>query len=190
MASNFAITFSQPLIQNRGAYVNRLSLMTARSRLKISEFGLKVQLLGLVSAAESAYWDVVSARESLKVAEGARDVAAAFLKLSQKQLELGALSPLDIFNPEQQLATNEVGVAQARFTLVQKEDALRKQISADLDPDVRKLPLVLTDLADMPLESVNFDTEESVQVGDAESPRSQAGRADPGRGRPGDPDGA
>ena len=164
MASNFAITFSQPLIQNRGTYVNRLSLMTARSRLKISEFGLKVQLLGLVSAAESAYWDVVSARESLKVAEGARDVAAAFLKLSQKQLELGALSPLDIFNPEQQLATNEVGVAQARFNLVQKEDALRKQISADLDPDVRKLPLVLTDLADMPLESVNFDAEQSVQL--------------------------
>ena len=164
MASNFSITFSQPLIQNRGAYVNRLSLMTARSRLKISEFGLKVQLLGLVSAAESAYWDVVSARESLKVAEGARDVAAAFLKLSQKQLELGALSPLDIFNPEQQLATNEVGVAQARFNLVQKEDALRKQISADLDPEVRKLPLVLTDLADMPLESINFDTELSVQL--------------------------
>jgi outer membrane protein len=164
MASNFAITVSQPLIQNRGAYVNRLSLMTARSRLKISEFGLKVQLLGLVSAAESAYWDVVSARESLKVAEGARDVAAAFLKLSQKQLELGALSPLDIFNPEQQLATNEVGVAQARFNLVQKEDALRKQISADLDPDVRKLPLVLTDLADMPVESINFDAEQSVQL--------------------------
>jgi outer membrane protein TolC len=164
MASNFAIAFSQPLIQNRGTYVNRLSLMTARSRLKISEFGLKVQLLGLVSAAESAYWDVVSARESLKVAEGARDVAAAFLKLSQKQLELGALSPLDIFNPEQQLATNEVGVAQARFNLVQKEDALRKQISADLDPDVRNLPLVLTDLADMPLESINFDREQSVQM--------------------------
>jgi outer membrane protein TolC len=79
-------------------------------------------------------------------------------------LELGALSPLDIYNPEQQLATNEVSVAQARFTLVQREDALRKQISADLDPEVRKLPLVLTDLADMPLESINFDKEQSVQL--------------------------
>src|SRR5260370_15708579 len=134
VASSFAITFSQLLIQTCGAYVNRLSLMTARSRLKISEFGLKVQLLTLISAAESAYWDVVSARETLKVAEGARDVAAAVLQLSQEQLELGALSPLDIFNPEQQLATNAVRVAHAPFTLVQKEDALRKQISADLDP--------------------------------------------------------
>jgi outer membrane protein TolC len=164
LASNLSITVSQPLIQNRGAYVNRLMLMTARSRLKISEYGLKVQMLTLVSAAESAYWDVVAARESLKVAEGARDVSAAFLKLSQKQLELGALSPLDIYNPEQQLATNEVLVAQARFTLVQKEDVLRKQISADLDPEIRKLPLVLTDLADMPLESINFDNEQSVQL--------------------------
>ncbi len=164
LSSNLAISFSQPLIQNRGAYVNRLSLMTARSRLKIGEFGLKGQMLNLVSAAESAYWDVVSARENLKVAEGARNVAAEFLKLSQKQLELGALSPLDIYNPEQQLATNEVSVAQARFNLVQKEDALRKQVSADLDPQIRKLPLVLTDLADMPLESISFDNEQSVQL--------------------------
>jgi outer membrane protein TolC len=163
LASNLSITFSQPLLQNRGAYVNRLSLMSARSRLKINEFGLKGNLLNLVSTAESAYWDVVSARESLKVAIGARDVSAEFLKLSQKQLELGALSPLDIYNPQQQLATNEVSVAQARFTLTQREDALRKQISADLDPEVHALPLVLTDAADMPLESINFDRERAIQ---------------------------
>jgi outer membrane protein len=164
LAANLQVAFSQPLLQNRGAYVNRLSLMSARSRLKVSEFGLKGQLLTLISAAESAYWDVVSARESLKVAEGARDVSAEFLKLSQKQLELGALSPLDIYNPQQQLATNEVSVAQARFTLTQREDALRRQIGADLDAQVRTLPVVLTDSADMPLESINFDREQSIQA--------------------------
>jgi outer membrane protein TolC len=162
LSSNLAIAFSQPLLQNRGAYVNRLNLMSARSRLKISEFGLKGQMLNLVSNAESAYWDVVAARENLKVAEGARNVAAEFLKLSQKQLELGALSPLDIYNPQQQLATNEVSVAQAKFNLTQREDALRKQIGADLDAQVRALPIVLTDTAEMPLESINFDKEESV----------------------------
>lgn len=164
LSSNLSIAFSQPLLQNRGVYVNRLNLMSARSRLKINEFGLKGTMLNLVSNAESAYWDVVSARESLKVAVGARDVSAEFLKLSEKQLELGALSPLDIYNPQQQLATNEVSVAQARFTLTQREDTLRKQISADLDPQVRNLPLVLTDSADMPLESIMFDREQSIQL--------------------------
>jgi outer membrane protein len=170
LSSNMSISFTQPLLQNRGTYVNRLSLMTARSRFRISEYQLTNQMLTLVSNAENAYWDVVSARESLKVAEGARDVSAEFLKLSQKQLELGALSPLDIYNPQQQLATNEVSVAQARFRLAQFEDALRKQIGADLDPDIRKLPIVLTEPAEMPVESVNIDREQSIASAMANRP--------------------
>jgi outer membrane protein TolC len=55
-----------------------------------------------------------------------------------------------------------VSVAQAKFTLTQREDALRKQIGADLDAQVRALPIVLTDVAEMPLESINYDKEESV----------------------------
>ena len=163
LTSNLGVSFTQPLLQNRGRYVNRLNLMISRSRLRISEYALTNQMLNLVSNAESAYWDVVSARESLKVAIGARDVSAEFLKLSQKQLELGALSPLDIYNPQQQLASNEVNVAQARFTLAQREDALRKQIAADLDPDVRKLPLVLTDAAEMDVENLSFDRDASIE---------------------------
>ena len=164
LSSNFSFSFSQPLLQNRGTYVNRLTLMINRSRLRISEHALTNQLLNLVSGAETAYWNVVSARENLKVAEGARDVSAEFLKLSQKQLELGALSPLDIYNPQQSLATNEVAVAQARFRLQQVEDMLRKQMGADLDPQIRSLAIVLTDSADMPLESINYDREQSIQL--------------------------
>jgi outer membrane protein TolC len=130
-------------------FVNRLPLMSARSRYRISEFNLKNQLLGMVNTAENAYWDVVSARENLKVAEGGRDVAAEFLKLSNKQLDLGALSPLDIYNPQQQLATAELSVSQARFALAQKEDALRRQIAVDLDPKIRALPIVLIEPVDI-----------------------------------------
>ena len=154
LSSSVSIGFTQPLIKNRGTFVNRLPLMSAKSRYQASTYTLKNQLLGLVNTAENAYWDVVSARENLKVAEGGRDVAAEFLKLSQKQLDLGALSPLDIYNPQQQLATAELTVSQARFTLAQKEDALRKQIGADLDPKIRALPIILTETVDMagPLE--------------------------------------
>ena len=160
--SNLSIRFSQPLLRNRGTYVNKLNLMSARSRLRVSEYNLRFNLLNMVNSAENAYWDVVSARESLKVAEGGQQVAEEFLKLSQKQLELGALSPLDIFNPERQLATAKLAVSQAQFTLAQKEDALRKQIAADLDSKVRDLPLVLTESAESP-ESGPLDRESTVQ---------------------------
>jgi outer membrane protein TolC len=100
--------------------------------------------------------DPHAARENLKVAEGARAVSAEFLKLSEKQLELGALSPLDIYNPQQQLANADLVVSQARFALAQTENALRKQIAVDLDPAIRKLPIVLTESVDIMTESANW----------------------------------
>lgn len=161
LSSSLAVSFSQPLIKNRSTFINRLPLMSARSRYRISELSLTNQLLAMVNAAENAYWDVVSARENMKVAEGGRDVAAEFLKLSEKQLELGALSPLDIYNPQQQLATAELSVSQAKFALAQKEDALRKQISVDLDPKVRALPIVLIETVDI-VAPAALDTEREV----------------------------
>ena len=159
LSSNLSISFTQPLLKNRGMFINRLPIMTAKSRYQMSEYTLRSQLIGLVNAAENAYWDVVSARENLTVAEGGRDVASEFLKLSQKQLELGALSPLDIYNPQQQLATAELSVSQAKFALTQKEDALRKQISLDLDPNLRGIPIVLTETVDIAAPALDIEQE-------------------------------
>jgi outer membrane protein len=172
LASNLSFNFTQPLIKNRGMLVNRLPLMSAKSKYKMSEYTLRSNLLGMVNAAENAYWDVISARENLKVAEGGRDVAAEFLKLSNKQLELGALSPLDIYNPQQQLATAELSVSQAKFALQQKEDALRKQISLDLDPNLRGIPIILTETVDAT--SPALDTEQEVNKALASRPDLKA----------------
>jgi outer membrane protein TolC len=82
----------------------------------------------------------------------------------QQQLDLGALSPLDIYNPKAALAAAEVDVSQAKFSLAQTEDMLRKQIGADLDPDVRQLPVVLTETVDLGAsESLATDREAAVQ---------------------------
>jgi outer membrane protein len=160
--SNMQLRFSQPLLRNRGTYVNKLGLMSARSRLRVSEFNLRSNLLNMINTAENAYWDVISARESLKVALGGENVAEEFLKLSQKQLDLGALSPLDIYNPQQQLANAKLTTSQAQFSLAQREDALRRQIGADLDPKMRTLPIVLTETVDLP-DSGAIDRETAVE---------------------------
>ena len=171
LTSNLNFNLSQPLLRNRGTYVNRIPLMTAQSNLKISEFQLRSQLLNLINTAENAYWSVISARESLRVTEKARDTAAAYLKYMQQQLDLGALSPLDIFNPQQNLAAREVDVAQGRFNLAQAEDVIRRQMGADLDPQIRQLPIVLTESVDLgPSESMPVDREQAVEKAIATNP--------------------
>jgi len=163
LSSSLGVSFIQPLIKNRGVYVNRLPIMMASSRLRKTQYDLKASLLQLVSAAENAYWDVILARENLRVAESARDLADQALKRSQRELELGALSPLDIFNPEQQYATSQIGVSQARYSLQQTEDALRRQMGADLDPRIRTLPIVLTETAEPTADAPLIDAEREVQ---------------------------
>ncbi|MGA2270142.1 MAG: TolC family protein [Bryobacteraceae bacterium] len=163
LTANMRFSVTQPLIQNRGSYVNRIPLMTAQSNYRVSEYVLRQQLLSLVNTAETAYWNVISARENVRVAESGRNNAAEFLKYMEKQLELGALSPLDIYNPQQSLANAELSVSQAKFNLAQAEDALRHQAGADLDPEIRKLPISLTESVDLgPADSMTVDREQAV----------------------------
>jgi outer membrane protein len=168
---NFQVT--QPLLRNRGRFVNRIPLMTAQSNLKVAEFSLRDRLLTLVNTAEGMYWNVVAARERLRVQQTARDAAKSYLDFMQQQLDLGALSPLDIYNPQAALAQQEVAVSQARFDLAQAEDALRRQISADLDSEVRKLPLELTEPVDLGNVAL-YDREDAVQKAMANSPALKA----------------
>src|SRR5262249_12519021 len=44
-----ALSLTQPLLRNRGTYVNRIPVMQAQSNLKVSEFNLRSQLLNLVN---------------------------------------------------------------------------------------------------------------------------------------------
>jgi outer membrane protein TolC len=163
LTANMRFSVTQPLIQNFGTYVNRIPLMTAQSNYRISEYALRQQLLTLVNTAETAYWNVIMARENVRVAESGQNNASEFLKYMQKELELGALSPLDIYNPEQSLANAELSVSQAKFSLAQAEDTLRHQVGADLDPDIRKLPISLTESVDLgPADSLPVDREQAV----------------------------
>src|SRR5579871_1010301 len=154
---------TQPLLQNRGSYVNKIPLMVAQVGYKISQENQKNQLLNLINTAETAYWNVIMARENLKVAEAGRTNADEFLKYMQKQLDLGALSPLDIYNPQQSLAAADLSVSQAKFSLSQAEDVLRHQMGADLDPDARNLPITLTESVDLgPADAAPVDREQAV----------------------------
>ena len=162
ISANFNANFSQPLLRNRGSYLTKLPITIARSRLRGSEYSLQNQVLQLVSNAENAYWDVVLARENVKVQEQALALADTSLKRAQRELELGAISSLDIYQPQAQFANYQIQVSQARYRLQQVEDILRKQMGADLDPSIRRLPLVLTEPIEPPAD-IPMDREAIVQ---------------------------
>jgi outer membrane protein TolC len=161
--TSFSASFSQPLLRNRGTYVNKLPIVIARGNLRQTQFQLRDKILQNVQDAENAYWDVVLAHANLRVQEGALKLAQEALKRAQEELDLGAMSPLDIYNPQQQQATAEISVSQARFALEQVENALRQKIAADLDPDVRNLPINLTEAVEPEEDRGKIDRELAIQ---------------------------
>lgn len=162
ITQSLLFTVSQPLLRDRGRHVQRIPILIARSRLKLTGELVRERIIGLLVQAENAYWDVIDQRESLRVRENNLELARAFLERSRRELELGAISPLDIYQPEQQFATAQVGVTQFQYRLQQAEDTIRRWIGADLDPTLRFAPLVLTETAEPPIYIPSFDPEEQV----------------------------
>jgi len=160
--SSFTMGFTQPLIRNRGREITKLPITIARSRLKSSLWSLEDSVVTLLSNAEAAYWNLVGGRETLRVREKALELNAEALKRSKRELELGAISPLDIYLPEANYASAEIAVSQARFSLEQLEDLFRRQLALDLDPDLRKLPINLTESVQPPANAAPIDREAAV----------------------------
>src|ERR1700733_2773214 len=161
-SSSLLFSFSQPLLRGRGAFVTKLPITIARSRLKATQYTFEDQLIQIVLAAEQQYWSVVGARENVRVAMEGLKLADTALVRAKRELELGASSPLDIFQPEQSYANAELALTQARYNLEQNENALRMQMGADLDPKYRSMPIVLTEPVTPPPSSA-LDKEKMVE---------------------------
>ena len=156
-------SLSQPLLRGRGRRIQRIPIMIARSRHDITRAQATQRIIDLIAQAETIYWQVVSNREALAVQQNNLELRRRFLERSQRELELGAISPLDIFQPEQNFANAQVSVTRARYRRQQAEDRVRRQIGADLHPEIRNLPLVLIESADPPLYMPSYEPEETLK---------------------------
>jgi len=174
ISANMSFAVTQNLLRSRSRYENRIPVMEAQSTYKRAAFNLRANLLNWVNNAEMAYWRVVSAQENVKVQEKARETSKSNLDFVQKQLDLGAVSPLDIYNPQGQLAFADLNLSQAKFSLEQAEDALRHQIGVDLDPDLARVAIKLTEPVDISTIGLDLDPEREVRKALANNPNVKA----------------
>jgi outer membrane protein TolC len=163
LGGTFGFNFSQPLLRGRSLDIVRIQITTARINLRSTVLTNRDSMMSYVQTAESAYWDVVGARDSLRVAEAALALQQVSMDRSNKMLELGAMAELDIYQPRAQLEQARIQVSQAKFSLMRTEDSLRRQMGADLDPAVRLLPLELTEAVAPPEDTTVLDREALVQ---------------------------
>jgi len=112
-AYNADVTLSvkQPLLKNAGSAVNKLGIRRAEIALTVAELNYKGSVLQLVSDTEVAYYNLVFAREQLKVRTLSLELAEKLYEENRTKKDTGVATDLDVLQ-------SEVGVAIARRTVL------------------------------------------------------------------------
>ncbi len=110
--SGVGISLRQPLLRNFWIDQGRANIQISKKRLQISEWQLRGQLITTISAVESAYYDLIRARENIKVQRAALEYNNQLLRENKKRVEVGALAPLDEKQAEAEVARGVAALLQ------------------------------------------------------------------------------
>ncbi len=148
------IVLSQPLLKNFWIDGTRLNISVAKNRLKYSEQGLRLKIMDIVRNVENAYYDLIAARENVKVQGKALQLAEQLLSENKKRVEVGTLAPLDEKQAESQVATARADVLFAKQTLASAQNVL-KSLLTDNYQELHEMNLEPAESLTAPVEVLN-----------------------------------
>lgn len=172
--SSVFLSVQQELLNGFGLLPNTRFIRIAKLNRKIANLQFELQAITTITSTISTYWELVFARESVKVQERAVAVAEKLYSDNKKQLEIGTMAPLDVVRAESELATNRQNLIVAQTAHLQQQQTLINAISKNpLDPRVLNVEIIPTDKPGLTeqIEAPNF--EESVKEAFAKRPDLQ-----------------
>lgn len=165
------LAITQPLLRDRNRIQLRAPMRIAKTMLQITSDQSEARIADLVANAARQYWDAVEARENIRVQQLSVNLAQKSYDRDRMALELGALSQLEIYQSQSQVAQRKVGVIQAQASYREMVDSVRRLIGADLDPAIRGMEIVFDDdPASLPLASPLQSAEDTLQQALAHRP--------------------
>jgi outer membrane protein len=166
--------FQQQLLNGFGLDVNLRNIRIAKNNRKIADWAFTQQAITTVTNTITAYWELVFARENVKVQQQAVTVAQKLYDDNRKQLEIGTMAPLDVTRAESELATNRQNLIVAQTVQLQNQQILKNAISKNpFAPNFVNVELIPTELPTKPaiIEAATF--EEAVREALAKRPELQ-----------------
>jgi outer membrane protein len=158
--STLSVGFSQSLLNGFGLTVNTRNIRIAKNNRQIADWAFALQAITTITNTITAYWELVYARENVKVEEQAVTVSEKLYNDNKKQLGVGTMAPLDVTRAESELATDRQNLIVAQTVKLQDEQILLNAISKDpLAPNLVHVEIITTDLPKQPelIEAASFE---------------------------------
>jgi outer membrane protein TolC len=152
-AANTSITVVQPLLQGAGTDYGRAAIESARLGVRIANLTFKSTVLTLVYNVETAYFNLLYAREQYKVQQDTLRLAQQLFSENTIKRQTGVLTDLDVMQAR-------VGVATAQNQLILDEQLVHNAEDAllqDLGDREFKTAVGLVSFPPASEPSVSFD---------------------------------
>lgn len=135
-SSNLLLGFNQPLLSGFGYRANAKFIRISKNNAKIADSIFRQQVITAITQVLNLYYDLVSFRDNVRVAERSLALAEKTLSDNKRQVEIGTLAPIEVVRAESEVAARQQDLIFAQ-TNVQKQQtllktALAKQVGEDL----------------------------------------------------------
>jgi outer membrane protein len=149
--STLSVGFSQSLLNGFGLTVNTRNIRIAKINRQIADWAFALQAIATITNTITAYWELVYARENVKVEEQAVTVSEKLANDNKKQLGAGTMAPLDVTRAESELATDRQNLIVAQTVKLQDEQILLNAIAKDpLAPNLVNIEIITLDQPKQP----------------------------------------
>ena len=169
----FAI--NQHLLNGFGYRANAKFIRIAATDLKISTSYFRQQVIATMTTMLGDYWNLVTDKENVRVAQEAVTYAQKLLEDNKRQVEIGTLAPIDVVQAESQLATAQTNLVVAQTNYLQAQSVIKTALSKRVTADLAAAEINPTDSLPEPHPGDVPELDEAVKVARANRPEIEQG---------------
>ena len=149
--STVFVSFSQQLLNGFGLLPNTRFIRIAKNNRKIADLAFAQQVITSVVQVENLYWELVFAREDVRVKEHSVGLAEKLYSDNKRQVEIGTLAPIEVVRAEAEMARARQDLIVSQTVHLQQQTLLKNAISKNpLDPALQAVQIIPTDTATPP----------------------------------------
>ncbi len=121
-------SLTQPLLRGLGPAFNTADILIAQNSRDSSVYLFQQTVIQVVTDVELRYWDLVFAREDLRVKQKSLELSRDLLKITKAKVEAGDLAQIDILQSETNVSLREEAIIVAENAVRDAEDRLKNLI--------------------------------------------------------------
>ncbi len=135
--TGLTIGVDQQLLNGFGYRANAKFIRIAQNDLKISSSVFRQQVITTVAQVLNLYWDYLSFKENVRVAEQALAYSEKLLSDNRRQVEVGTLAPIEVVRAESEVASDQQNLIVAQTSLQQQAELIKTALSRKVDAELR-----------------------------------------------------